>query len=83
MSAALETNELKTVSVEKDTWILELPKETCQQEGFAVGTMVSLTFKNGAVQTSVIAPTPEAEDFVNRVVAEEAEYLAEMNWQQI
>ena len=29
-------NELKTVSVGKDTWILELPAELCQREGARV-----------------------------------------------
>jgi hypothetical protein len=71
-------NELRTVSLEKDTWVLALPEETCRREGFAAGTMVSLTFKQGVVQTSVITPSAEAEDFVSRVIAEEGGYLAEM-----
>lgn len=78
MPMNLATDELKTISREKDTWVLELPEETCRQEGFALGTMVSLTFKNGAVQTSVITPTAEIDDFVSRIVAEEAEYMAAM-----
>ena len=40
-----QTNELKTVRVEKDTWILELPAELCSREGFAEGTLASLTTK--------------------------------------
>lgn len=51
-----KTNELKTVSVEKDTWILELPAEICQKEGFAEGTLVSLTIKNSGIQASFINP---------------------------
>jgi hypothetical protein len=42
-------SEIKTVSVEKDTWILELPAELCSREGFAVGTLASLTVKDGAI----------------------------------
>ena len=51
-----KTNELKTISVEKDTWILELPAEICQKEGFAEGTLVSLTIKNSGIQASFIRP---------------------------
>ncbi len=49
-------DELKTVSVEKDTWILELPSEICEKEGFAEGTLVSLTIKNSGIQASFIKP---------------------------
>lgn len=63
-----KTNELKTVSVEKDTWILELPAEICQKEGFAEGTLVSLTFKNSGIQTSFIHPTEKAKRSAERFI---------------
>lgn len=71
-------DQLKTVKREKDTWILELPVEICQKEGFADGTLVSLTFKNGAIQSSYIRPSAETESFLDRVVKEEKEYFEEM-----
>lgn len=52
--------ELKTVSIEKDTWILELPAELCRKEGFAEGTLVSLTFRDGGIFTSYIHPSEKA-----------------------
>ncbi len=51
-----KTNELKTVKLEKDTWILELPAEICRKEGFAEGTLVSLTIKNSGIQASFVKP---------------------------
>ena len=75
---AENAKELRTVSLEKDTWVLALPEATCQREGFAVGTMVSLTFKGGTVQTSLIEPSAEVEGWVKQVVDEEAGYFAEM-----
>lgn len=51
-----KTDELKTVKQEKDTWILELPAEICRREGFADGTLVSLTIKNSGIQASFIKP---------------------------
>jgi len=40
-----KTAELKTVSITKDTWILEIPPEVCRSESFAEGTIISLTPK--------------------------------------
>jgi hypothetical protein len=75
----LEVLELeKTVNAEKDTWILKLPKEVCDREGFAFGTMVSLTIRNGAIQSSYIKPSAETESFLDRVIQEEGEYFKEM-----
>lgn len=51
-----EVAELKTVKCEKDTWILEVPAEICRKEGFAEGTLVSLTFKNSGIKASFIKP---------------------------
>ena len=73
-----KTDELKTISVEKDTWILELPAEICRKEGFAEGTLVSLTFRNNSIQSSYIRPWAETESFLDRVAAEEKEYFEEM-----
>ncbi len=49
----------KTVNTEKDTWILKLPKEVCDREGFAENTLVSMTIKDGGIQTKFIAPPSE------------------------
>lgn len=51
-----QSNELKTVSIEKDTWVLELPAEICRKEGFAEGTLVSLIIKDSGIQASFIKP---------------------------
>lgn len=74
--AAEQKQELPTV--EKDTWILKLPAETCRREGFAEGTMISLTIKNAGVQTTMIRPSTEIDDFVKRIVEQDKEYFAEM-----
>ena len=73
-----KTDELKTMKLVKDTWVLEVPAEICRREGFAEGTLVSLTFKDGAIQSSYIRPSPETESFLDRVVEEEKEYFEEM-----
>ena len=61
-------NELKTVKVEKDAWILEVPAEICRKKGFAEGTLVSLTFKDSGIQTSYIHPTKKARKSAERFV---------------
>lgn len=71
-------SELKTVSIQKDTWILEVPNEVCQNEGFAEGTLVSLTLKNDSISGVYLKPNQEIDDFVGKVVEEEREYFEEM-----
>lgn len=73
-----KTNELKTVSVQKDTWILEVPPKVCQKEGFADGTLISLTLKNDSISGVYLKPSKEIDDFVGKVVEEEREYFEEM-----
>lgn len=68
----------KSGGIEKDTWILKLPSEVCRREGFAEGTMISLTMRNARVQTSIIRPSVEIDDFVNRIINEEKEYFEEI-----
>ena len=79
MAITLEkTNELKTVSIDKDTWILEVPPEVCQREGFAEGTLVSLTLSNNSISGKYLKPKQEIENFVDAVIEDEKEYFEEM-----
>lgn len=73
-----KTDALKTVKVEKDTWILEVPAEICNKEGFAEGTLVSLTFKNSGIQTSYIHPTEKARKSAERFVGKYGDFMKEM-----
>lgn len=74
-----KTSELKTVSFEKDTWILELPAEVCKREGFAEGTMVSLTFKDGGILSSIIRPTEDSKKSAKRFIEKYGDFMKEMN----
>jgi hypothetical protein len=78
LEAGKEPNELKTLTVEKDTWILEVPPEVCKKEGFADGTLISLTPKNDSISGVYLKPSKEIEDFVSNVVDEEREYFEEI-----
>jgi len=73
-----KTYELKTIKREKDTWILEVPNEICQKEGFAEGTLVSLTFKNSGIQTSYIHPTERAKQSAERFIGKYGDFMKEM-----
>ncbi len=79
MIKALEkTGELKTIGIVKDTWILEVPPEVCRNEGFAEGTLISLTLKNDSISGVYLKPSKEIDDFVGKVIEEEREYFEEM-----
>ena len=72
------TSELKTISVEKDTWILELPEELCSREGLANGTLASLTVKDGAIQGTFIRPTEKAKQSAERFINKYGDFMKEM-----
>ena len=55
----------------KDTWIMRLPKEICQREGLAEGTLVSMTIKNGGIQAKFISPPSQQLLEIGRQILEE------------
>lgn len=71
-------SSIKTISVEKDTWVLELPAEICSREGFAEGTLASLTVKNGAIQGTFIHPTQKAKQSAERFINKYGDFMKEM-----
>jgi hypothetical protein len=71
-------NELKTVKVEKDTWILELPKEICDKEDFPVGTLASLTVKDGAISGTFIHPSRKAGESAEKFINKFGDFMKEM-----
>lgn len=73
-----KTDELKIVKTEKDTWILELPAEICRREGFADGTLVSLTFKDSGIQTSYIHPSEKSKKSAERFIGKYGDFMKEM-----
>lgn len=73
-----QKTDLKSINVEKDTWILEVPTEICGREGFPNGTLVSLTLKNDEIIGEYIKPSQEIDDFVGRIVKDEGEFFEEM-----
>ena len=76
----IEVLELETTAnVEKDTWILKLPDEVCKREGIAEGTMISLTYRNGGIQTSVIRPpAKELQETAEKILEEDRELFEEL-----
>lgn len=73
-----ESSQIKTISVEKDTWVLELPAEICSREGFAEGTLASLTVKDGAIKGTFIHPTNRAKESAERFINKYGDFMKEM-----
>lgn len=71
-------NEIKTIGVEKNTWILELPAEICSREGFAEGTLASLTVKDGAIEGVFIHPTEKAQQSAERFIKKYGDFMKEI-----
>jgi hypothetical protein len=84
MAEVLEIEKIQTgqkqelPQTEKNTWIFKLPAEVCQREGFAEGTMISLTVKNGGIQTTIIPRTLEAKESAKRFSEKYGDFMKEM-----
>jgi antitoxin component of MazEF toxin-antitoxin module len=70
--------ELESVKAQgnsiKDTWLLRLPKDICDKEGFSEGTLVSLTIKDGGIQSSFVqAPRKEIKEISQRLLEKNSE----------
>lgn len=75
----VETEQKHELSeAQKNTWILKLPPEVCRREGYAEGTMISLTVKNGGIQTSIIKPDPRAKESAERFIGKYGDFMKEM-----
>lgn len=74
MNGVLDLEPTKTEETERNTWILRLPKDICDREGFAERTLVSLTIKDGGIQTSFIKPPSEKlKDISRRILDKDRE----------
>lgn len=63
----------------KDTWLLRLPKDICDKEGFAEGTLVSLTIKDGGIQSTFIRPpSKELQEISQKLFEEDREFYRRM-----
>ena len=76
--------ELKSTAAEnserqKDTWILRLPDEVCRREGLAEGPLISLTIRNGEIQTTIIRPPAlELQQIGQKLLEKNKELYAEL-----
>ena len=67
----VKTDDRQSGKSVKDTWLLRLPKDICDQEGFAEGTLVSLTIKDGGIQSTFIRPPSKKLQEVSRKLLED------------
>ena len=74
----VKTNDLKTVSIEKNTWVLEVPAEVCEREGFAEGTLVSLTFRNGGIYSTYIPRSKSAKQSAQRFINKYGDFMKDV-----
>ena len=74
----LKSTAAEGCSKEKDTWILRLPDDICRREGFAEGTMISLTIRNAGIKTELIPHNEEATEAAREFIEQYADFMREM-----
>jgi len=55
MVGILELEKTKE-RVSTDTWIMRLPDDVSIREGLAEGTLISMTVRDGGIQTKFVSP---------------------------
>lgn len=76
MNGILELEKTE-VSPNTDTWIMRLPREICQREGLAEGTLVSMTVKDGGIRTKFVSPPAEKLSEIGKKILKEDHELHE------
>lgn len=72
---AVKTEDQQNGKSVKDTWLLRLSKDICDKEGFAAGTLVSLTIKDGGIQSTLIRPPSDnLREFSHRILDEDRKF---------
>lgn len=61
-----------------NSWTIEVPAEIVAAQGLTEGTIVTLTIRNGEVDATIVQPTPDIKQFVERFAEENKEFLEEM-----
>lgn len=73
MNGILELEKTKE-RVTTDTWIMRLPDEVSDREGWAEGTLISLTIRGGGIETKFISPPSEKlREISKRLLVEDRE----------
>jgi hypothetical protein len=63
MAEVIETTE------KYSSWMLELPADIADKEGYTKGSKVILTFHNGNIETQIVPPTSEkTKKETNRII---------------
>ena len=77
----IEQGEIDTsqeIKPKWDSWVIEMPKEIIEAQGLAAGTLVSLTYRNGKVESEIIVRSRRTKESVKRFVENNKEFLEEM-----
>lgn len=70
--------ELTMVNRIKNTWVFEVPEDICKEEGFAEGTLVSLTLRNSGIEASYIHPSETSRRSAERFIEKYGDFMKEI-----
>lgn len=74
----VETKESQKINRKWDSWTIEIPQEIVEAQGLTEGALVSLTYRNGRIETEIIIPSARTKESLKRFVKNNREFLEEM-----
>ncbi|MBS1797179.1 MAG: hypothetical protein JSS81_25350 [Acidobacteria bacterium] len=73
-----ESEEIEAAEPKWDSWTVEIPSEIIQAQGLANGTLVTLTYNAGKIESEIITPSLKLSDISNRILEKRREVHEEL-----
>lgn len=73
-----ETEETQTAEPKWNSWTVEIPTEIIEAQGLAKGTLVTLTFCEGKIESQLIIPSLKIKNISKRILEKRREVYEEL-----
>ena len=74
----IETTETESVKPEWDSWTIEIPQEIIEAQGLPEGSLVTLTYREGTIESEMIIPSYKLKEISQRILEKNREVYEEL-----
>ena len=74
----IEIEESESVKPKWDSWTIEIPQAVIEAQGLAEGTLVTLTYREGKIESELIIPSLKLKKIARRILEKRREVYEEL-----
>lgn len=74
----IETTETESVKPEWDSWTIEIPQEIIEAQGLPEGSLVTLTYREGTIESEMIIPSYKLKEISQRILEKNRQVYEEL-----